>query len=259
MAKAESNMEIKPAIVKFLLRLGDDTLILGHRLGEWCGHGPILEQDIALTNISLDLIGQCRSYLTVAGNEEGKGRDENDLAYKRIEREFFNHLLVEQPNGDFGKTIVRQFLFDAYHITLLDILKASNHSDIAAIAEKSLKEVTYHYRFSSEWLIRLGDGTQESHQRVQNALNELWSYTGELFETDEVEKTLVDHGLIPSLDGIKERWLKLVKEVIAESTLTTPPDQWMQRGGRNGVHSEHLGYLLSEMQYLPRVYPDAKW
>jgi ring-1,2-phenylacetyl-CoA epoxidase subunit PaaC len=252
-------MEIKEALFHYALRMGDNSLILGHRLSEWCGHGPILEQDIALINVALDLIGQSRSYLSYAGDLEGKGRTEDDLAYLRREREFRNVLLTELPNGDFGRTLVRQFLFDVFHYLQLEELKGSSDEQLAAIATKSLKEVTYHLRYSSEWMIRLGDGTEESHRRVQKPLNDLWAYTGELFEMDEVDETLAGVGIAPDLASLKPAWESKVREILTEATLDVPESGWMHSGGRKGVHSEHLGYLLSELQYLQRSIPNAKW
>ena len=252
-------MEIKEALFHYALRMGDNSLVLGHRLSEWCGHGPILEQDIALINVALDLIGQSRSYLSYAGDLEGEGRSEDDLAYLRREREFRNVLLTELPNGDFGRTLVRQFLFDVFHYLQLEELKGSSDEQLAAIATKSLKEVTYHLRYSSEWMIRLGDGTEESHRRVQEPLNDLWSYTGEMFEMDEVDETLVGVGIAPDLASLKPLWESKVREILTEATVNVPESGWMHSGGRKGVHSEHLGYLLSELQYLQRSIPNAKW
>lgn len=252
-------MEIKEALYNYALRMGDNSLILGHRLSEWCGHGPILEQDIALINVSLDLIGQSRSYLAYAGEIEGKGRNEDDMAYLRIEREFRNVLLTEQPNGDFGRTIARQFFFDVFHYLLLEELSKSTDEQLAAIAVKSLKEVTYHLRFSSEWMIRLGDGTDESHRRIQESVYELWMYTGELFGKDEVDETLIGVGIAPDLSALKPAWDEKVGAILKEATLSQPESGWMQSGGRKGIHSEHLGFLLSELQYLQRTIPNANW
>ncbi len=252
-------MEIREALFTYALRMGDSNLVLGHRLSEWCGHGPVLEQDIALTNVALDLIGQSRHYLTYAGELEGRDRTEDDLAYLRGEREFTNVLLTELPNGDFGQTIVRQFLFDVFHYLLLEQLAGSADEHLAAIARKSLKEVTYHLRYSSEWMIRLGDGTGESHRRVQEPLNELWAYTGELFETDEVDEVLAEMHIAPNLGALEPAWKDKVAEVLKEAALEPPESGWMHSGGRKGVHSEHLGYVLSDLQYLQRSIPNAKW
>lgn len=250
---------MKNALFEYVLRLGDDSLILGHRLSEWCGHGPILEEDIALTNFALDHIGQATSFLKYAGEVEGKGRDEDDLAYLRFDKDYRNALLVEQPNGDFGMTMMRQFLFDAFRLALYEKLVHAKDEQLAAIAAKSLKETKYHFKHSSEWIIRLGDGTEESHQRVQNALDSLWRYTGELFFQDEVDQELMREGQIPSMEGLHEEWLKKVKMVFDEATLKIPTNNWQFEGGRKGMHSEHLGYILAEMQYLQRAYPGAKW
>ena len=252
-------MNEKEALFNFTLRLGDDSLILGHRMSEWCGHGPILEEDIAMTNISLDLIGQATSLLDYAGELEGKGRDGDALAFLRYEREFKNLLLVEQPNGDFGQTMVRQFFFDAYRKLLFELLLDANDTQLAAIAEKSLKETKYHLKHSSEWIIRLGDGTEESKQRVQDAVNVLMRYTAELFFTDEVEQKLVEAEIIPELSGLQAAWWKTVNVVMQQATLTLPTNNWKQEGGRVGYHSENLGFILAELQYMQRAYPNMKW
>lgn len=250
---------MKEHLFEYLIRLGDDSLILGHRVSEWCGHGPILEEDIAMTNISLDLIGQATSFLKYAGEVEGKGRDEDKLAFLRLEKEYKNSLLVEQANGDFGVTMMRQFLFDAYRLPLFEALQHSKDQQLAAIAEKSLKETKYHYRHSAEWIIRLGDGTEESHARVQKALNSLWRFAADLFLADETEKTLEAAGILPNMAEVKAAWMKNVKAVIAEATLSFPDNDWEQHGGRIGKHTEHLGYLLAELQYMQRAYPNMEW
>jgi ring-1,2-phenylacetyl-CoA epoxidase subunit PaaC len=250
---------MKEHLFEYLLRLGDDSLILGHRLSEWCGHGPILEEDIAMTNISLDLIGQATSLLKYAGEVEGKGRDEDKLAFLRIEKEYRNNLLVEQPNGDFGVTMMRQFLFDAYRFPLFEALQHSKDEQLAGIAEKSLKETKYHYRHSAEWIIRLGDGTDESHQRVQTAMNSIYRFAADIFMADEVEKALEVAGVLPNMSKVKEEWMKNVKSVLSEATIQFPDNDWEQRGGRLGNHSEHLGFLLAEMQYMQRTYPNMEW
>ena len=247
------------ALFNYCLWLGDSSLILGHRLSEWTGHGPILEEDIAMTNIGLDLIGQASSLLTLAGEIEGKGRSEDDLAYLRDLKEFKNSLLVEQLNGDFGRTMVRQYLFDVYHFHLMKKLSESKDERLAAIAAKSVKEIKYHKRHSGEWLKRLGDGTEESHERVQNGLNELWMFTDDLFIMAEGDQELVEKGIIPELDVIKKSWDKEVAELLGTATLEIPKEVYMMKGSRTGIHSEHLGFLLAEMQFLPRAYPDAKW
>lgn len=247
------------SLFEYVLRLGDDSLILGHRLSEWCGHGPILEEDIAMTNISLDLVGQATSLLGYAGELEGKGRDADALAFLRFDREYKNVLLVEQPNGDFGMTMLRQFFFDAYRKPLFEKLQHSTDQHLAAIAEKSLKETKYHLKHSSEWVIRLGDGTEESNARIQDSLNTLWRYTNELFFTDEVDAELVEKGIVPSLQEIQNEWNATVTAVLNEATLTIPTNNWKQEGGRKGLHSEHLGYILAELQYMQRAYPNMQW
>ncbi len=244
---------------EYLLRLGDNALILGQRLGEWCGHGPILEEDIALTNLSLDLIGQARSILTYAGEIEGKGRDEDRLAFFRDTQQFKNVLLVEQPNGHFGDTIARQFFYDHFSWLLYDALQASNDAHLAAIAVKSLKEVTYHRRHSSEWIIRLGDGTSESHAKIQQSIHDLWVFTGELFTADDLDQRAAASGYGAALEPIASYWKQNVAGVLAQAGLTLPEPGWMQSGGKRGLHSEHLGFILAEMQHVPRMYPDAKW
>lgn len=250
---------MKENLFEYLLRLGDDSLILGHRMSEWCGHGPILEEDIALTNISLDLIGQATSFLKYAGEVEGNGRDEDKLAFLRLEKEYRNSLLVEQANGDFAVTILRQFLFDAYRLPLFESLQHSKDAQLAAIAEKSLKETKYHYRHSAEWVIRLGDGTEESNQRAQKAIHSLWRFAADLFHSDTVEKELEVAEILPNMVEVKEKWLQNVKTVLAEATLSLPDNNWEQHGGRLGKHTEHLGYLLAEMQYMQRAYPNMEW
>jgi len=247
------------SLFEYLIRLGDDSLILGHRLSEWCGHGPILEEDIAMTNLSLDLIGQATSIYEYAGKVEGEGRSEDDLAFLRYEKDYKNLLLVERPNGDFGITMMRQFLFDAYRKLLFERLVNSGDSQLSAIATKSLKETKYHLRHSSEWVIRLGDGTEESHQKMQDALDELWKYTAELFYEDEVDKNLTSTGLVPSLRGLKEEWEAIVNDVLTQATLVVPTNNWEQMGGRKGLHSEHLGFILTELQYMQRAYPGMEW
>lgn len=246
-------------LFEYLVRLGDDSLILGHRLSEWCGHGPILEEDIAMTNLALDLVGQATSILKYAGEVEGKGRTEDDIAFLRLEREYKNTLLVEQPNEDFGVTMMRQFLFDAYRKPLFEQLTKSSDTQLAAIAEKSLKETKYHLKHSAEWVIRLGDGTEESHTRVQDALNHLWRYTDELFFTDAVDADLESKGIIFSSEEVKSSWSNLVNQVLSQATLTIPDNGWQHEGGRTGLHSEHLGYILTELQYMQRAYPGMEW
>jgi ring-1,2-phenylacetyl-CoA epoxidase subunit PaaC len=247
------------AQLELLLRLGDNALVLSQRLSEWCGKGPVLEEDLATTNTALDLLGQARLWLTYAGELEGRGRDEDALAYRRDAHEFRNVLLVEQPNGHYGDTIARQFYFDAFHLPLLRALTRSGDPRIAEIAAKSAKEVAYHLERSSDWVIRLGDGTPDSHARMQRAVDDLWMYTGEMFTPDAADAEMAQAGLAPDLASLREPWLAEVRRVFAEATLTVPGDAWMQTGGKQGVHTEKLGFLLAEMQYLQRAYPDARW
>ena len=252
--------QVQDALFEYLLRLGDDALILGHRLSEWCGHGPMLEEDIALANIALDCVGQAHALLTLAGEVEGKGRTEDDLAYLRDTIAFRNVQLAELPRGDFGFTIARQFLFSAYAYLLYEGLRESAFAPLAGIAAKAYKEVRYHLRHCSEWFLRLGDGTAESHRRLQTALDDLWMYTGELFESDPILQTLITHGLTPDVPALGPRWKEMVAAIIDQATLTLPDDdQYMATGGRTGRHTEHLGLLLAEMQVLPRSYPNAVW
>lgn len=244
---------------EYLLRLGDDRLILGHRVSEWCGHGPILEEDIALSNIALDLLGQANLLLQLAGQVEGKGRDQDALAYFREATHFRNLLLCETPNGDFGDTIVRQFLFSVHALFVLEQLQKCQHEALAGIAAKGYKEARYHVRHSGEWIIKLGDGTEESHRRVQAALDKAWRFTGELFMGDDVEQRLAAQGLAVDPASVREAWMTQVKEVVGLATLTLPADGFMQKGGRAGKHTEHLGHLLSEMQIVARSFPGAQW
>ena len=233
--------------------------MLGHRLSEWCGHGPILEEDIALTNISLDLVGEANLLLQRAGQVEGKGRDQDDLAYLRTDREYRNALIVELPKGDFGYTIVRQFLFSTYAMHQWEALSSCADADLSGIAAKALKESRYHVRHAAEWVVRLGDGTDESHGRAQDALDDLWRYTGELFMTDDVEQALVKQQLAVDSTALLAPWKRDVTDVVARATLRLPTDAYMQRGGRSGQHTEHLGVMLADMQVLPRTHPGAKW
>jgi ring-1,2-phenylacetyl-CoA epoxidase subunit PaaC len=241
----------------YVLQLGDNALILSHRLSEWCGHGPVLEQDIALTNIALDLLGQARMLLAYAAELEGQGRSEDTLAYFRDAHQFRNALLVEQPNQDWAYTIARQFFFDTFNFYNYQALLASPDPRLAAIAEKSLKEVTYHLRYSSEWMARLGDGTPLSHQKIQQAVDDLWPFTGELTTPSEADHQAAD--IAPNLLTIKPLWEKKVAETLQASTLAQPQNNWMQRGGKDGRHTEHLGYILAEMQHLQRTYPGNEW
>lgn len=244
---------------QYVLRLGDNALILSQRLGAWCGHGPVLEQDIALSNIALDLIGQARMLLTHAGNLEGKSRREDDLAFFRDAHQFYNVLLVEYPNTDWAYTIARQFFYDAFNLPLYQSLCKSSDSHLAAIAEKAVKEVTYHLRFSSEWMVRLGDGTALSRQKMQAAVDDLWMYTGELTEPDAVDMAAFEAGIGPDLGAIRLQWSAKVAEVLEEATLTQPGDVWMQTGGKQGRHTEKMGFILAEMQHIQRTYPGLNW
>jgi ring-1,2-phenylacetyl-CoA epoxidase subunit PaaC len=247
------------ALFRYVLRLGDLSLVLGQRLGEWVGHAPALEEDLGLANIALDLIGQARMLLSYAGEIEGRGRDEDKLAYLREQGAYFNAILAEQPNGDFGKTIVRQVLIDAFQLELYERLAASHDERLAAIAAKSVKEVRYHLRYSSDWLVRLGDGTAESHARVQSALELLWPYTVELFAADELDLKMAESGIGPHLPEVQAAWSARIDAILTEATLRRPADRPHAWHGKRGQHSEHLGYILAEMQYLQRTYPDARW
>jgi ring-1,2-phenylacetyl-CoA epoxidase subunit PaaC len=243
----------------YILHLADSTLILTQRNGAWCGHGPILEQDIAITNITLDLIGQSRNFYKYAAKLIGGDCNEDKLAYIRTEREFRNLLITEQENGDWAQTILRQFFFGVYQYFLYEKLQHSSDEQLAAIAAKSLKEVTYHVKWSSEWVIRLGDGTMESNERIQKAIIALWQYTGEMFVPSNYEKALAEENIICDITVLKDAWMEKIKSVFEEATLSIPEKVFMQTGGKNGVHSEKLGYILAEMQYLQRVYPGAEW
>lgn len=254
-------MTLQQAHFDYLLRLGDNALLLGQRLGEWCGHGPVLEQDIALSNIGLDLIGQARSLLTRAGEIEGRNRSEDDLAMFRDGHEFRNFNLVEQPNGDWAMTVGRQFFVDAADFFTFDWLaRNSNDETLRAIAEKSLKEVRYHLRWSSEWVIRLGDGTEISHQKMQIAVDELWMFTGELFAKNETDRLVEEFGIGPNLVKISELWNEKVDEILNEATLVRPKNPWTSSSlGKNGQHTEHLGHMLPDLQFLQRTYPGNVW
>ena len=246
-------------IFTYTLRLADNALILGQRLSEWTGHGPFLEEDLALTNITLDTFGTATSFFDYAGQVEGKGRSADRLAYFRGEREFTNVLLVEQANGDYARTITRQLFMDVYNLLVYRELTKSKDETLAGIAQKAIKEVTYHLRHSSSWIIRFGDGTEESHKKAQDAVNDLWRFTGELFETDDTENNLVKGGIAVDLKKIQPEWEKQISEILSKATLKKPENAFMQTGGRKGVHTENLGYILSQMQTLPRMLPDAKW
>ncbi|HZD90214.1 MAG TPA: 1,2-phenylacetyl-CoA epoxidase subunit PaaC [Pseudolabrys sp.] len=246
-------------LLQYTLRLADTALVLGHRLSEWVGHAPVIEEDLAFGNMGLDLIGQARVLYTYAGEVEGRGRDEDALAYLRDANAYRNILLVEQPNGDFAVTMVRQLLYAAFAFPYFEALTRSKDATLAAIAAKGAKEMAYHLRHSAEWTIRLGDGTDESHARAQAALEELWPYTGEMFEVDPVERALIEAGVAVDPAPLRAAWDKTVDEVLGEATLTRPQDGFTQSGGRVGRHSEHLGHLLTELQFLQRAYPGATW
>jgi ring-1,2-phenylacetyl-CoA epoxidase subunit PaaC len=242
-----------------ILGIADNSLILGQRLGELCGHGPNLETDIACTNISLDLLGQVRSYYQYAAKIAADGRTEDDIAMLRKENEYLNVLLVEQPNTDFGYTMARQFLFDVYHLLFLKELQKSKDFTLSAIASKSVKEVSYHQRFSCDWIKRFGDGTDESHERIQNVIDDLWTYTGELFHQTEADKAMIKEGIGVDVTKLKSTYYKTVKNVLEEATLSVPESKYFQKGGKQGIHTEHMGYLLTELQYMQRVYPNMEW
>ncbi len=275
-------MNNQKLLLDYTLRLADDALIIGHRISEWCGHGPILEQDIALTNTALDHLGRARSLYQYAAEQfnqlpveekksiftsvaiqnmvqAGASLDEDDLAYLRDGWDFKNLLLLEQPNIDWAFTIARSFFYDVFNYFFFDQLKASNDASLSAVAEKSLKEVTYHLRWSSEWVVRLGDGTDESHKRMQHAVNELWSYTGEMFTINGTDKAMQQEGVGVNLEGIKQMWTEHIKVVFEDATITIPARTRMQQGGKEGRHSENLGYILAELQFMQRAYPGMEW
>ncbi|NKC13496.1 MAG: phenylacetate-CoA oxygenase subunit PaaC [Gammaproteobacteria bacterium] len=252
-------MVAAPDLLELGLRLGDSALVLSHRLSEWVGHAPALEEELGLANVALDLLGQGTFWLHWAARQEDAGRDADALAFARDAAGYRNVLLVEQPNGDFAVTLARQFYFDAWHRLYLEALGRSTIGEVAGVAQKSLKEVRYHLERSEQWLIRLGDGTEESHQRTQAAVDDLWMYTGELFEADELDGRLVAAGVAPAPPSLREPWMGRVEAVFEEACLTLPGDPWTQSGGRRGIHTEHLGYLLAEMQFLQRAYPGASW
>jgi ring-1,2-phenylacetyl-CoA epoxidase subunit PaaC len=245
--------------LRYLLRLADTSLILGQRLSEWIGHAPALEEDLGLANIALDLIGQARMLLSYAGELEGRGRGEDELAFLRDASEFFNLTLVEQPNGGFGHTLVRQLLVAAFQLELYEGLQTSADTRLAEIAAKALKETQYHVRYSASWVVRLGDGTADSHARMQAALDELWPFTGELFAVDGVDEAMVATGIAPRAEELRMRWSARIDAVLAEATLTRPTDSLYPWLGKRGVHTEHLGYMLAEMQFMQRAYPGAEW
>jgi ring-1,2-phenylacetyl-CoA epoxidase subunit PaaC len=246
-------------LVLYALRRADDALILGHRLSEWCGHAPVLEEDMALANMGLDLLGQARELYSYAARVEGKGNDEDKFAYLRDVRQYRNLLLVEQPNGDFACTMVRQFFYSVFADLYWRAMVKSDDTTLAAIAAKSEKESAYHVRHSSEWMVRLGDGTAESHARAQAAIDDLWAFTGEMFEVDASEAALVEAGVAVDPAMLRPQWLRTISDVVGEATLALPKSNWMQQGGRSGRHSEHLGHLLSGLQSMQRTFPGATW
>jgi ring-1,2-phenylacetyl-CoA epoxidase subunit PaaC len=254
-------MTQQEALFEYALRLGDTSLIFGHRLSEWCGHGPLLEEDIALTNMSLDLIGQSRLMLSYAAQLEGKGHDEDYMAFHRDARQYRNLILTEQPKGDFAMTTACRFLIAAYMVHLYGALKNSNDETIKAFAEKSLKEVLYHLRHATDWMLRLGDGTDESNLRLQSALNDLWMFTDDIFDADEVDAMLLKEGIAADISKVKTKWEQTVDMVLNKAKITKPQpiSGFMRTGSRKGNHTEYLGFLLAEMQFLPRAYPDTKW
>jgi ring-1,2-phenylacetyl-CoA epoxidase subunit PaaC len=251
--------ENKMHLENYLLGVADNYLILGQRLGELCGHGPNLEPDIALTNISLDMLGQVRSFYQYVSQIKGDRSTEDDIAFLRKEREYKNVLLVEQPNTDFGYVIVRQFFFDVYNRLFLNALQQSADETLRALAFKGIKEASYHERFSGDWLKRLGDGTEESHQRVQQAVDDLWIYTDELFRTTAADKAMIAAGVAPDMLQLREYYYEKVEDLLIQSTLKVPEVEYFQKGGKEGIHSEHMGRILAEMQYMQRTYPNSRW
>lgn len=250
---------MKTNLYNYILELADNCLIAGQRLGELCGHGPSLETDIACTNISLDLFGQTRSYFQYAADIKGEGATEDSIAFLRYEQEYKNVLLVEQPNRDFAFTMARQYLYDVFHLLLLEKLQFSQDITLSAIAKKSIKEASYHVRFTGDWIKRLGDGTEESHEKMQAAIDDLWTYTNELFEVTEDAKIMLAEGIGVDVSTLKEAYYKKVSALLEEATLTIPESKYFQKGGKSGIHTEHMGYLLADMQYMQRTYPNMKW
>lgn len=252
-------MDVKPDVAEYAIALGDDALVLGQRLSEWCSNAPFLEEDLALANVALDFIGRARMFYAYAGECEGKGRDEDAIAYLRDCREYRNLLINELPRGDFAFSTARQFLVDAFNLSFLERLCRSSDAQLAAIAAKALKESRYHFRRSRDWMIRLGDGTPESHRRVQRALEELWGYTHEMFRPLAPEQRLVAAGIAVDRSALRSEWLARIEPVLAEATLARPADGWAVGGGREGTHTEHLGHLLAELQFMQRAYPGLAW
>jgi ring-1,2-phenylacetyl-CoA epoxidase subunit PaaC len=252
-------MNRQVALFRYTLRLGDTGLVLAQRLSEWTGHGPFLEEDLALTNIALDIFGRSKSLLEYAARLEGKGRTEDDLAFHRNDREYYNALICEQPNGDYAKTMLRQAFVDCFDLLFYKALAGAKDETLAGIAGKSIKEIAYHKRHSFSWVVRFGNGTPESQERLGKAFDELWQYTGELFEMNEVDQVLLDEGIAVDLKGLQGAWNNEIRQLLSEANLEIPAETYMQKGSRDGLHSEHLGFLLAEMQALPRMYPGAKW
>jgi ring-1,2-phenylacetyl-CoA epoxidase subunit PaaC len=247
------------ALQTYLIRMGDNALVLAQRLSEWVGHGPELEEEMAMGNFALDLVGQARMLFSLAAELEGRDKSEDDIAFLRDSADYTNLLLLEQPNGDFGETITRLVLFELFYALQLDALSQCSDVSLAGIAAKARKEADYHLRHSAHWLIRLGDGTEESHRRVQESLDRLWRYTDEMFEADEVDRIMHSEWNGPDLESLKATWHSRLAEILLEATLDKPQDEWMDGGGKQGSHSEHLGYILAEMQFLQRAYPGATW
>lgn len=258
MASGSIKVEETPHVL-YVLRRADDALVLGHRLSEWCGHAPMMEEDMALANMALDLIGQARSLYSHAGEIEAAGHDEDAFAYRRDERDYRNLLLVEQPNGDFARTILRQFLYAVFADLYWRAMMASKDATLAAVAAKAEKEMAYHVRHTAEWVIRLGDGTDESRRRIVDALDLLWPFTGELFEVDEADRAVIEAGIGVDPEELRAAWREAILPVFEEADLAMPDDGWMQKGGRSGRHSEHLGHMLTELQYVQRAVPGAVW
>ncbi|MGB1254901.1 MAG: 1,2-phenylacetyl-CoA epoxidase subunit PaaC [Thiolinea sp.] len=254
-----NNNALKAATVEYAVRLGDDSLVLGHRLSEWCSHGPFLEEDLALQNVALDYLGRARMYYTYAAELEGEGRTEDDFAYLRDARQFSNLLIHELPRGDFAFTMVRQLFIDVFNSLWLKQMVQSEDQTLSGIAAKGIKETRYHLRRSHEWTLRLGDGTEESHRRMQKAVEGLWGYTHEMFDVDELEQQLITAGIAADNTELRAQWLAQVTAILTEATLTVPEDGWAVRGGRTGYHSENLGHLLTELQSVHRAYPGVTW
>lgn len=252
-------MTTQEALFNYTLRLGDTSLILAQRLSEWTGHGPFLEEDLALTNIALDILGCGKSLLEYAAQVEGKGRSADDLAFFRNDREYYNALICEQPNGDYAKTMMRQAFIDCFDLLFYQELAKSKDETLAGIAAKSIKEITYHKRHSFSWIVRFGNGTEESMNRLQNGFNEVWPFTGELFEMTDADAVLLKEGIAVNLEQLKPLWEKEIRELLAKANLQVPESVFMQKGSRNGLHTEHLSYILAEMQALPRMHPGAQW